>query len=114
MLVVETFARIRLAFSSRASRSRRAAAFVPIMLGVGLRNAGKQPICRELNVSRKVVGKVIRSGATEFRYAREDQSLPKTGRRRDTLDRLLSQNEAKSSPNGSAGVSGGSGLCSST
>jgi hypothetical protein len=40
---------------------------------------------------------VIRSGATEFRYQREDQPLPKIGRWRDTLDQLLAQNEAKSS-----------------
>jgi transposase len=50
-----------------------------------------------LGVSCKVVRKVIRSGATEFRYQREDQPLPKIGRWRDTLDQLLSQNEAKSS-----------------
>jgi transposase len=40
---------------------------------------------------------VIRSGATEFRYEREDQPLPKIGRWRDTLEQLLSENEAKSS-----------------
>jgi hypothetical protein len=44
-----------------------------------------------------VVRKVIRSGATEFRYQREDQPLPKIGRWREMLDRLLSQNEANSS-----------------
>jgi hypothetical protein len=54
-------------------------------------------ICRELGVSRKVVRKVIRSGATEFRYQREDQPLPKIGRWRDALDQLLAQNETKSS-----------------
>jgi transposase len=52
-------------------------------------------ICRELGVSRKVVRKVIRSGATEFRYEREDQPLPRIGRWRDSLDQLLSENEAK-------------------
>ena len=77
MLVVETIARIRRAFFKQGK---------PI-----------KAICRELGVSRKVVRKVIRSGATEFRYQREDQPLPKMGRWRDTLDRLLSQNEAKSS-----------------
>jgi transposase len=41
------------------------------------------------------VRKVIRSGATEFRYEREDQPLPKIGRWRDSLDQLLSENEAK-------------------
>jgi transposase len=50
------------------------------------------------------VGRIAQGGqegdsvwATEFRYQREDQPLPKMGRWRDTLDRLLSQNEAKSS-----------------
>jgi transposase len=51
-------------------------------------------ICRELGVSWKVVRKVIRSGATEFRYEREEQPLPKIGRWRDTLDQLLLANEA--------------------
>jgi hypothetical protein len=50
-----------------------------------------------LGVSRKVVRKVIRPGATEFRYQREDQPLPKIGRWRDRLDQLLAQNETKSS-----------------
>src|SRR6516165_9982624 len=77
MLVVETIAKIRRAFFKQGK---------PI-----------KAICRELGVSRKVVRRVIRSGATEFRYQREDQPLPKIGRWRDTLDQLLSQNEAKSS-----------------
>ena len=76
MLVVETIAKIRRAFFKQGR---------PI-----------KSICRELGVSRKVVRKVIRSGATEFRYEREDQPLPKIGRWRDTLDQLLSENEAKS------------------
>jgi hypothetical protein len=38
---------------------------------------------------------VIRSGATEFHYEREEQRLPKIGRWRDTLDQLLLANEAK-------------------
>jgi DNA invertase Pin-like site-specific DNA recombinase len=53
MLVVETIAKIRRAFFKQGK---------PI-----------KAICRELGVSRKVVRKVIRSGATEFRYEREDQ-----------------------------------------
>jgi len=77
MLVVETIARIRRAFFKQGR---------PI-----------KAICRELGVSRKVVRKVIRSGATEFRYVREDQPLPKIGRWRDTLEQLLSDNEAKPS-----------------
>jgi transposase len=75
MLVVETIAKIRRAFFKQGK---------PI-----------KAICRELGVSRKVVRKVIRSGATEFRYGREDQPLPKIGRWRDSLDQLLSENEAK-------------------
>ena len=77
MLVVETIAKIRRGFF-RQGKSIKA-------------------ICRELGISRKVVRKVIRSGATEFRYEREDQPLPKIGRWRDTLDQLLSANEAKAS-----------------
>jgi transposase len=77
MLVVETIAKIRRAFFKQGK---------PI-----------KAICRELGVSRKVVRKVIRSGATDFRYEREDQPLPKIGRWRDTLDQLLSENESKPS-----------------
>ena len=46
-------------------------------------------------MSRKVVRKVIRSEATEFRYEREAQPLPKIGPWRDKLDRLLVANESK-------------------
>ena len=52
-------------------------------------------ICRELRVSRKVVRKVIRSEATEFRYEREAQPLPKIGPWRDRLDQVLLANEGK-------------------
>src|SRR6187397_873083 len=76
MLIVETIAKIRRAFFFKQGKPIKA-------------------ICRELGVSRKVVRKVIRSGATEFRYEREDQPLPKLGRWRDDLDRLLSTNESK-------------------
>jgi hypothetical protein len=41
--------------------------------------------------------KVIRSEATEFRYEREAQPLPKIGPWRDQLDQLLLTNEAKAS-----------------
>jgi hypothetical protein len=47
-------------------------------------------------VSRKVVRKVIRSQATEFRYQRSRQPLPRTDRWRDQLDGLLLENEGKS------------------
>src|SRR5260370_20004560 len=50
--------------------------------------AQKKPIkaiCREFRVSRKVVRKVIRSGATEFRYERGHQPLPRIDPWRDQL-----------------------------
>jgi hypothetical protein len=59
MLVVETIAKIRRAYLVQKK---------PI-----------KAICRELNLSRKVVRKVIRSEATEFRYRRERQPQPKLG-----------------------------------
>jgi hypothetical protein len=59
MLVVETIAKIRRAYFVHGQ---------PI-----------KAIYRELGVSRKVVRKVIRSEATEFRYERETQPLPKMG-----------------------------------
>ena len=52
-------------------------------------------ICRELRVSRKVVRKVIRSEATEFRYERGRQPLPKIGPWRAEIDALLLANEGK-------------------
>jgi transposase len=75
MLVVETIAKIRRAYFVQGK---------PI-----------KAICRELRVSRKVVRKVIRSGATEFHYEREQQPLPKIGPWRDRLDALLLGNEGK-------------------
>jgi hypothetical protein len=50
-----------------------------------------------LGVSRKVVRKVIRSEATEFRYEREAQPLPRIGPWSDKLDQLLVANEGKAS-----------------
>jgi hypothetical protein len=75
MLVVETVAKIRRAY------------FVQ----------GKviKAICRELNVSRTVVRKVLRSEATEFRYRREEQPMPRLGPWQEALDRLLVSNEGK-------------------
>jgi|GEM_PF-526032 len=75
MLVVETIAKIRRAYFGQAK---------PI-----------KEICRELGISRKVVRKVIRTGATEFRYQREIQPLPKIGPWRDRLDEVLRANEGK-------------------
>src|SRR5438105_15743618 len=75
MLVVETIANIRRAFFVQRK---------PI-----------KTICRELRVSRKVVRKVIRSQATEFRYERGRQPLPRIDPWRDQLDGLLLENEGK-------------------
>jgi transposase len=77
MLVVETIAKIRRAYFVQRK---------PI-----------KAICRELGLSRKVVRKVVRSEATEFRYRRERQPLPKIGPWRDELERLLLANEGKAS-----------------
>ena len=52
-------------------------------------------ICRELRISRKVVRKVLRSEATEFRYERETQPLPRIGPWQAELDGLLKANEIK-------------------
>src|SRR5882724_5231173 len=52
-------------------------------------------IRREFRVSRKVVRKVIRSQATEFRYERGRQPLPRIDPWRDQLDGLLLANQGK-------------------
>ena len=75
MLVVETIAKIRRAFFVQKK---------PI-----------KAICREFRVSRKVVRKVIRSEATEFRYERGRQALPRIDPWREQLDGLLLANEGK-------------------
>ena|SRR5579862_3864835 len=75
MLVVETIAKIRRAYFVQQK---------PI-----------KAICRELGLSRKVVRKVLRSEATEFRYTRARQPLPKIGPWRDEIDALLLGNEGK-------------------
>jgi len=75
MLVVETIAKIRRAFFAQKK---------PIKV-----------ICREFRVSRKVVRKVIRSQATEFRYERGHQPLPRIDAWREQLDGLLLANEGK-------------------
>jgi transposase len=76
MLVVETIGKIRRAFFAQGKAIKA--------------------ICRDLGVSRKVVRKVIRSGATEFHYEREHQPLPKIGPWRERLDALLLANATKS------------------
>jgi transposase len=77
MLVVETIAKIR-----------------RLHLGQGL---PIKAICRQLGLSRKVVRKVLRSGATEFRYERAEQPQPKLGAWRGELDRLLAENAGRAS-----------------
>ena len=54
-------------------------------------------ICRRLGVSRKVMRKVLRTGATEFRYERGEHPQPKLGAWRDELDRLLTGNAGRAS-----------------
>lgn len=54
-------------------------------------------ICRELGLSRKVVRKVLRSGATELRYMRTRQPLLRLGPWQGELDELLAANEARPS-----------------
>ena len=65
MLVVETIAKIRRAHFVQGKSIKA--------------------ICRELGVSRKVVRKVVRSGATEFSYERKVQPKPKIGPIKDAL-----------------------------
>ena len=75
MLVVETIAKIRRAHFAQGK---------PI-----------KEICRELKLSRKVVRKVLRSAATEFRYSRQEQPFPKIGPWKEQLDGLLARNDSK-------------------
>src|SRR6516164_7766874 len=75
MLVLETIAKIRRAYFVQGK---------PI-----------KAIGRELRVSRKVIRKVLRTGATQFEYERSVQPRPKIGPWQEELDRLLSENEGK-------------------
>src|SRR5437899_12557910 len=75
MLGVETIAKIRRAYFDE--------------------NKPIKTICREFRVSRRVVRKVIRSQATEFRYERSRQPLPRIDPWRDQLDGLLLENAGK-------------------
>jgi transposase len=77
MLVVETVAKIRR---------------LHFVQGLAIK-----AICRELGLSRKVVRKVLRSGATEFRYERTRQPMPKLGAWQAELDRLLKENAGRQS-----------------
>jgi transposase len=75
MLIVETIAKVRRAYFIHRK---------PI-----------KAICREFGLSRRVVRKVIRSEATEFRYERSRQPLPRIGPWREQLDALLLANAEK-------------------
>jgi transposase len=77
MLVVETVAKVRR---------------LHLVQGLAIK-----AICRELGLSRKVVRKVLRSGATEFRYERTRQPMPKLGPWQAELDRLLEENAGRAS-----------------
>ena len=77
MLIVETVAKVRRAHF--------------------LQKKSIKTICREFHLSRKVVRKVIRSDATEFRYERGRQPRPRIDPWRDQLDALLLANEARPS-----------------
>src|SRR5579863_8589108 len=77
MLIVETIAKVRRAYF--------------------LQKRPIKAICREFRLSRKVVRKVIRSEATEFRYERGRQPLPRIDPWRTQLDQLLLANEGKPS-----------------
>ena len=55
---------------------------------------GIREICRLLKVSRGTVRKVIRSGATEFKYERKSQPYPKLEHWRERLEKILEENEA--------------------
>ena len=75
MLVVETIGKIRRAYFVQGK---------PI-----------KAISRELRVSRKVIRKVLPTGATRFEYERSVQPRPKIGPWQEELDRQLLANESK-------------------
>ncbi|HUB48714.1 MAG TPA: IS21 family transposase [Acetobacteraceae bacterium] len=77
MLVVETIAKVRRAYFVEGQSIKE--------------------IRRDLRLSRKVVRKVVRTGALEFRYERSEQPMPRLGAWKDELDRLLADNAAKPS-----------------
>ena len=52
-------------------------------------------IVRELAVSRKVVRKLVRSGATEFAYTRQVQPRPRLGAFAGRLEALLAEDAAR-------------------
>lgn len=52
-------------------------------------------ISRDLGISRTTVRKVLRSGATSFRYERRTQPRPKIGPLQSELEGMLSENAAR-------------------
>src|SRR6478609_4749398 len=62
-----------------------------------VRGRSIKEICRELDVSRNTVRKLLRSGATAFEYDRSVQPQPKIGPWQAELDRLLVVNAARAS-----------------
>src|SRR4051794_41831485 len=82
MLVVETIARIRREFFVKGRSIKE--------------------IVRDLKVSRNTVRKVLRSGETSFSYEREVQPLPRLGRWRGGLDRVVAGNEGEGGGEGLA------------
>ena len=72
MLAVETIAKIRRAYFAQEKSIKQ--------------------ICRELQVSRNTVRKVIRSDATEFSYDRSVQPRPQIDPWRPELDEMLAEN----------------------
>jgi orotate phosphoribosyltransferase-like protein len=60
-----------------------------------VRGKSIKEIVREQHVSRNTVRKILRSGASAFTYEREVQPLPKLGRWKAELDRLLASNASK-------------------
>ncbi len=78
MLVVETTAKIRRAYFVQGKSIKA--------------------ICHGLRVSRKVVRKVLRTGATAFEYERTVQPQPKVGPWKEVLNRLLALGKTKSVP----------------
>jgi transposase len=77
MLIVETIAKVRRAYFIHKK---------PI-----------KAICREFRLSRRVVRKVIRSEATEFRYERRRQPLPRIDPWREQLEAWVLANAEKPS-----------------
>lgn len=75
MLIVETIAKIRRYFFVEGKKIKE--------------------ISRELRISRNTIRKVIRSGATEHRYVREEQPVPKIGEYQERLDALLKEDKKR-------------------